>query len=54
VSEIIGVQQLPSHFVTEYPKLLKHKNMSPHGLYMVYRSAFESLIWQIGGRPRAA
>ena len=37
----------PNRFLFEYPKLLKHKNISSHGMYMMFHSLFsetESLV----------
>ena len=54
ISDAIFVQEMPKHLLTEYPRLLKHKNVSPHGLYMLYRSLFDTLKWEIRGRDTAA
>lgn len=53
VSDAVGVRTMPKHFNSEYPKLLKHKNVSPHGLYMLYRSLFDSLEWDVQARIKA-
>ena len=53
ISDATGVRQIPGHFLTEYPKLMKHKNVSPHALYMVYRSLFDTLEWTVEGREAA-
>lgn len=49
----VGVKALPSNFLWEYPGLLKHKNVSPHGMYMLYRSLFDRLDWDVGERRSA-
>ena len=54
VSDAIGVRRLPPHFQAEYPRLLKHKPMSPHALYMLYRSLFDTLEWEGNKRKRSA
>jgi len=36
--------RLPKRFVYEYPRLLKHKNISWHSVYMTYRSLFEKFV----------
>lgn len=54
VSDGIGVKRLPPHFQAEYPKLLKHKPVSPHALYMLYRSLFDTLEWEGNKRKRPA
>lgn len=54
ISDAVAVKELPRHFLSEYPKLLKHKNLSPHSMYMLYRSLFDSLSWEAKGRAAAA
>lgn len=54
VSDGIGVKRLPSHFQAEFPRLLKHKPVSPHALYMLYRSLFDTLEWEGNKRKRSA
>ncbi len=53
ISDAVAVRELPPHFLSEYPKLLKHKVLSPHSMYMLYRSLFDSLTWEIRGRAAA-
>jgi len=37
---------LPDRFIYEFPRLLKHKNISPHAIYMTYRSLFDRFGWE--------
>lgn len=53
VSDAVGVRKMPKHLISEYPKLLKHKNVSPYGLYMLYRSLFDTLERDVQARIRA-
>lgn len=50
ITDATYVQAIPDTIRNEYPKLLKHKNVSPHALYMLYRSLFDTLQWNIQGR----
>jgi hypothetical protein len=38
---------LPAQFREEYPMLLKTKNMSAHGLYMMYCALFSDIRWRV-------
>lgn len=37
--------RLPSQFKSEYPMIMKHKNLSTHAMYMLYRSLFANIGW---------
>lgn len=54
ISDGVFVREMPSHLMSEYPKLLKHKNISPHALYMLYRSLFDNLQWTTESRAASA
>lgn len=54
ISDAIGVQSFPPYLQNEYPRILKHKSMSPHGMYMLFRSLFYQMQWAVKGRERAA
>jgi hypothetical protein len=41
--EIVRQFQLHDRVLDEYPKLLKHKNISWHALYMTYRALFDGV-----------
>lgn len=41
VRRILKSAELPDRFVNEFPRLLKHKNISPHALYMTFCALFE-------------
>lgn len=43
VAAQIAAVELPERFVYEFPRLLKHKNISSHALYMTYCSLFDPL-----------
>jgi hypothetical protein len=50
ISDAVGVRAMPRHFQSEFPRLLKTKDVSAHALYMIYRSLFDTLEWEINGR----
>ena len=41
--EYVARLRLPERFKYEYPKLLKHKNISHHAIYMMYRSLVDAI-----------
>jgi hypothetical protein len=47
ISDATGVKRMPAHFQSEFPRLLKHKNVSPQAIYMLYRGLFDQLEWDI-------
>lgn len=54
ISDAIGVKSLPPYFLSEYPKLLKQKSISPEALYMLFRSLFVQLEWEVAVRSSGA
>ena len=43
----ISLASMPGFLQSEYPRLMKHKEVSAHALYMVFRSLFETLEWEV-------
>lgn len=41
--------ELPDRFLDEYPMLMKTKNISAHGLYMMYWALFADIRWRVKG-----
>ena len=41
--------RLPDRFHDEFPMILKTKNISAHGLYMMYFSLFADIRWRVRG-----
>ena len=41
--EMLRKTRFPPHIIRDFAMVLKHKNMSPHSLYLMFRSLFASL-----------
>lgn len=55
-SQVLGLgpmPNLPERFETDFPVLMKTKNVSPQALYMMYAALFTPFSWRIGAAVSA-
>lgn len=43
----LSLQALPAYLQSEYPRLMKHKDIAAPALYMIFRALFDTLSWRI-------